>query len=147
MIPDKVEIFGTVRAESEELKRSLMDDFETMVVATARGTGLEAVLEWERNPYPAVINTEEETRLALSVATETFGSENVERSFPPMMGGEDFAFMLNEKPGCFAFLGNGRTGEKGGNGLHTAKYDFNDDLIPYGVRYWTGMARRLLGTS
>ncbi|WP_332687974.1 M20/M25/M40 family metallo-hydrolase, partial [Devosia sp.] len=70
---------------------------------------------------------------------EVVGPERVDADAPPSMGGEDFSFMLEERPGAYIFLGNGDSSE-----LHTDTYDFNDDVIPVGTSYWVRLAERAL---
>ena len=79
------------------------------------------------NGYPVVVNHERQTAFAADVAREIAGKDKVDVDVPPVMGAEDFAFMLNERPGAFIFVGNGDTA-----GLHHPAYDFNDETIPVG---------------
>ena len=81
--------------------------------------------------YPVVVNHPAETALAVNVARDLMGADAVNADHPQLMGSEDFAFMLQERPGNIALIGNGNTA-----GLHEASYDFNDAAIPYGVSYW-----------
>lgn len=82
-----------------------------------------------------VINTANEAAIATRVARNVVGLENVSEQFEPPMSSEDFAFMLQEKPGCYVFLGNDGDGP-GGCGLHNPEYDFNDDILPIGADSW-----------
>jgi len=95
--------------------------------------------------YPPTVNTAEEAETASRAAAAVAGAGNVHRDLPPTMGGEDFAFMLEEKPGCYLWLGNG-PGE-GGCMLHNARYDFNDEALPIGVAYWVSLVSELLGSG
>ena len=89
-----------------------------------------------------LINAQEEKELAVSAASALVGAERVEADMQPIMGAEDFAFMLKEKPGCYVLIGNG-DGE-GSCHVHNPKYDFNDDAIPFGVGYWVTLVERFL---
>jgi metal-dependent amidase/aminoacylase/carboxypeptidase family protein len=89
--------------------------------------------------YPVTVNAAAQTAFAAETAAEIVGVERVDAEAVPSMGGEDFSFMLNERPGAYIFLGNGDSSE-----LHTDSYDFNDDAIPVGVSYWVRLAERAL---
>ena len=92
--------------------------------------------------YPATINSEEEANLAGQVAQEIVGEERVNLSPRPGMGSEDFAYMLQEKPGSYIWIGNG-DGE-GSCMIHNSGYDFNDEILPIGATYWVKMAEEIL---
>jgi metal-dependent amidase/aminoacylase/carboxypeptidase family protein len=98
-------------------------------------------LRYERR-YPATINTSEETRHALAAATALVGADNVDTDPMPSMGSEDFAFMLQAKPGCYVWLGGGRG--PGTPNLHNPHYDFNDDALAVGASYWVTLAEAQL---
>ena len=89
-----------------------------------------------------LINAPREKELAVSAASALVGSERVETDMQPIMGAEDFAFMLKEKPGCYILIGNG-DGE-GSCHVHNPNYDFNDDAIPFGVGYWVKLVESYL---
>ncbi len=93
-------------------------------------TGAKIALDYERG-YPVLVNHAEQTDIAARVASEVAGETNVDTLEPPMMGAEDFAYMLESKPGAFIFIGNGDSA-----GLHHPAYNFNDDAILYGTSYW-----------
>ena len=92
--------------------------------------------------YPVVVNAERETAFALQVAAELVGKENVVPHTERLMGSEDFAYMLERRPGCFLRLGNG-PGEDGCI-LHSPRFDFNDANLPIGAAYWARLAERYL---
>ena len=92
--------------------------------------------------YPATVNDPEAARFAAQIAARVAGEENVEFGTPPSMGGEDFSFMLNERPGAFVFIGNGDTA-----GLHSPDYDFNDGILAMGASYWARLAEASLPIS
>jgi hippurate hydrolase len=130
IIAETAQISGTVRTLKPEIRdlieariRSLVDGF-----ATAHGATI--VLDYDRN-YPVTKNHPAETAFAVSVAGEIVGTANVAADAPPVMGGEDFSYMLEARPGAFVFIGNGDTA-----GLHNPAYDFNDEVIPIGCSYW-----------
>ena len=100
--------------------------------------GATARFLYERN-YPVTVNHPEQTEKAVAVAAEVAGEGNVSANTAPVMGGEDFAFMLEARPGAFIFIGNGDSA-----GLHHPAYDFNDAAIPYGASYWARLVERLM---
>ena len=104
----------------------------------AEAFGASATVNY-RHGYPITVNEPAQTAFAASVASEIVGEDNVDTNIDPMMGGEDFAYMLNARPGAYIFLGNGESSD-----LHTDTYDFNDEAIPYGVSFWVRVAERLL---
>ena len=99
-------------------------------------------MRYERR-YPPTVNSAREAELCARVLEAMAGPENVERDIDPVMGAEDFAFMLQAKPGCYIFIGNG-PGE-GGCMLHNAHYDFNDEILPIGASYWARLVEHTLG--
>jgi hippurate hydrolase len=90
-------------------------------------------------PYPPTVNDPAETAFAARVLDALVGPERVDRERPPVMGGEDFSFMAQERPGCFVLIGNGETAP-----LHTTRYDFNDEVAPLGVAYWAKLVETAL---
>ena len=95
------------------------------------------------NPgYPVTINSDDESRIAAEVAAEVAGAENVDLNPIPSMGAEDFAFMLQEKPGCYIWIGNGPS--TGSCLLHNPHYDFNDEILPIGAAYWVKLVEKVL---
>ena len=104
-----------------------------------------ATLRYERR-YPATINTPAETQHALAAATALVGADHVDTDLTPSMGSEDFAFMLQAKPGCYIWLGAGRGPDT--PHLHNPHYDFNDDTLGLGASYWVTLAEsQLPGTG
>jgi hippurate hydrolase len=105
--------------------------------------GIDAKVHYERR-YPPTINDAAETGLTVEVASELVGADMVSLDKDPMMGAEDFAFMLNEKPGAYMWIGNGP--QAGGCMLHNPHYDFNDEVLPLGASYWAKLVEtRLAG--
>jgi metal-dependent amidase/aminoacylase/carboxypeptidase family protein len=90
-----------------------------------------------------LVNTPEETAKAAAAAAAVVGTENVNTDHPPTMGSEDFAWMLQERPGCYIRVGNGE-GEDGGCVVHNANYDFNDEAALYGASYWAALVEQEL---
>jgi hippurate hydrolase len=134
---------GTVRAFDEGVRSLIESRFREIVQACARAHRVEATLDYV-SKYPPTINDTEQAKIALNAAFETMGSERVLAEVKPLMAAEDFAFMLLVKPGAYAWIGNG-VGSVGGCMVHNPGYDFNDAIIPYGVAYWTGLVRHILG--
>jgi amidohydrolase len=141
VIPDELVMGGTVRAFRTEVQ----DLVERRIGEIARGTattfGAAAEASYRRG-YPPTVNDAAEAEFAALVAAEVCGSANVDRKFPAAMGGEDFSFFLQARPGAMAWLGNG-PGE-GGCYLHNPKYDFNDAAIPVGASFLARIAERFL---
>ena len=142
VIPDSVVLRGTTRS----FKPELQDAIEAAIGRIARGVaaamGARIELRYDRR-YPATINSAAETEIAADAAAAVVGPAQVERNVQPTMGAEDFAFMLNAKPGAYIFIGNG-VGETSA-GLHNPHYDFNDEILPIGASYWATLAERVLG--
>jgi hippurate hydrolase len=130
VIPERVELKGTSRSLEPAAQDLIESRMRAVVEATARAHGAEARLDYRRN-YPVTANAAPQADFAARVAAEVVGAPRVDADAPPVMGGEDFSFMLNARPGAFIFVGNGDTAK-----LHHPKYDFNDELIPVGASYW-----------
>ncbi len=149
VIPDEASLGGTVRTFNIEALDLIESRMRKLAAATAAAHDCTAETGFERN-YPPTINSPAETEFAVSVMHEVCGADSVITNVEPTMGAEDFAFMLLEKPGCYAFIGNGdgahRTSSHGEGPcmLHNASYDFNDELIPMGATYWVRLVERYL---
>jgi hippurate hydrolase len=130
VIPERVELRGTARSLDPGVRDLIEARMGAIVGATARAYGAEGRLDYRRN-YPVTVNDPARAAFAAQVAAEVAGAGRVDPDAPPVMGGEDFAFMLEARPGAFVFVGNGDTAK-----LHHPNYDFNDEVIPYGVSYW-----------
>jgi len=141
VIPDGLHIGGT----SGSFRSEVRDLIERRIGEVARGVaalhGAATEVEYRRN-YPATINHAAETEFAADVAAEICGPDNVIRNVAPSMGGKDFSFMLNARPGAMLWLGNG-PGEDGCL-LHNARYDFNDAALPIGASFLARLAERFL---
>jgi amidohydrolase len=138
VIPQTALLRGTARSLTPQVRDQLESRLQQMVTATAQAHGATAKLTYRRD-YPVTRNHEEQTAFATSVAKEVAGPERVNDRTPPVMGAEDFSFMLDERPGAMIFVGNGDT-----PGLHHPRYDFNDEVIPIGTSYWVKLVERAL---
>ena len=130
VIPERVEIRGTVRTFDATMRQVAEDRLRTIVTSTVQAFGGTVDLVWKPG-YPAMINAERETDFAAAVAAKIAGPGGVDTNCPAIMGGEDFAYMLQVCPGAYIQVGNGATAE-----VHHPKYNFNDDAIPFGASYW-----------
>jgi amidohydrolase len=144
VIPRQAQLIGTVRTFKREVQDMIEERLGRLVESVAVGFGATAVLKYERM-YPATINTPAEAAFAADVAAALVGAERVVRDLAPSMGAEDFAFMLQAKPGAYIFIGNG-PGE-GGCLLHSPHYDFNDEVLPLGASYWARLVERTLAKA
>lgn len=138
VIPQSIKLTGTVRTLREEVRDHIEERLTRAVQGIADAFGAKATLDYQRN-YPVTVNHEHETELAALAAEAVAGAERVTRDMPATLGGEDFAFMLNEVPGAMINIGNGPSAN-----LHHPKYDFNDDVIAWGSSYWTTLVRQRL---
>jgi amidohydrolase len=138
VIPQTALLRGTARSLSPQVQDVLETRLREVVEGTARLYGAKAKLTYKRD-YPVTRNHDRETAFAAAVASEVVGPERVNANVAPMMGAEDFSFMLNARPGAFIFVGNGDTA-----GLHHPAYDFNDETIPIGTSYWVRLVETAL---
>jgi len=130
VIPQTAQLNGTARSFTPETRDLLEKRLHEVVEGTARLHGGKATLNYTRN-YPVTLNHKQQTDFAASVAREIAGADRVDINAAPIMGAEDFSFMLEARPGAFIFVGNGETA-----GLHHPRYDFSDEAIPAGTSYW-----------
>ncbi|MFW5680641.1 MAG: M20 aminoacylase family protein [Pseudomonadota bacterium] len=144
VIPEAVELWGTVRTYTPELRTLCQERLEATVAGVARGLGCVVEIDYRRG-YPPTVNSDAETDFAADVAEEVVGPSRVNRDATPSMGGEDFAYMLQQRPGAYILMGNG-PGDRG-RVLHSPHYDFNDEALPVGVSYWVRLAERFLGSA
>jgi len=141
VIPQEVVLRGTTRTFKKEIQDLIERRMGEIVAGIAATFEMTATLRYERR-YPATVNTPEETQHALVAATALVGAANVDTDPMPAMASEDFAFMLQAKPGCYIWLGGGRG--PGTPGLHNPYYDFNDDALQIGASYWVTLAEQQL---
>lgn len=152
IIPDEATLIGTVRTFTTEVLDLIEHRMRMIAEHTANAFDAQIEFHFNRN-YPPLINHAKETAFAVEVMKSIVGDDNVNAQVEPTMGAEDFAFMLQEKPGCYVFIGNGEGAHRdAGHGLgpcnlHNPSYDFNDDLLPIGATYWVQLAESYLKNS
>ncbi|MDR5881199.1 M20 aminoacylase family protein [Caballeronia sp. LZ032] len=151
-IPTTATLAGTVRTFSTEVLDLIETRMKEIVSATAAAYRCKAEVSFLRN-YPPTVNTEAETQFALGVMRDIVGAEKVNPNVDPTMGAEDFSYMLLERPGCYAYIGNGVGAHRErGHGigpcmLHNSSYDFNDELLPLGATYWVRLVQAFLARA
>jgi amidohydrolase len=138
IIPDEATLWGTVRTHNEETRDLAENRLRQIVDGIVAAHGAEATIEYHRQ-CPVTSNHDQETEHAIKAATDVVGAANVDPNVDPSMAGEDFAFMLNSRPGAFIFIGNGDTAP-----LHNPRYDFEDEAISYGISYWVRLVEQRL---
>ncbi len=143
VIPRTAMLVGTIRTLKKELRELARANVTRTAegVAAALGGQASVDLNYEMG-YPVTRNHEREAAIAAAVARNVAGDKNVDTACAPVMGGEDFSFMLEARPGAFIFMGNGDTPF-----CHHPAYDFSDDAIPHGVSYWVKLAETVLAPS
>nr|WP_255616796.1 M20 aminoacylase family protein [Aurantimonas sp. VKM B-3413] len=141
VIPPTAVLRGTVRTLKPEIRNLAETRMDEVVTLTARALGGKAMLDYRRQ-YPVVVNDPARTEFAARIAAEVAGEGQVDADAPPVMGGEDFAFMLEARPGAFIFVGNGDTAP-----VHHPGFDFNDDAIPVGCSYWARLVEAAMPRS
>ena len=144
VVPDSVRLVGTVRTFRRETRELAERRLREIVGKVAEALGGSAEVHYARG-YPATVNTAREAAFAARVGERIFGKENVITDPTPTMGGEDFSYMLLERPGAYVFLGQG--GGPGGCFLHNPNFDFNDDVIPLGAGYLAALVEDALPIS
>ena len=145
VIPEVAEIAGTVRT----LRPKTQDEMQRLITQAATSIAAlnDAVAEVDhQRGYPPTVNHAAETDRAALAAAKVMGKERVVRDRPPIMAGEDFSFMLLERPGSFVRIGQA-DGAKGAVPVHNTKYDFNDDLLPIGASYFSSLVEQELPKS
>ena len=138
VIPQTALLRGTARSLTPEVRDLLERRLHEVVTGTAQLYGATAKLTYKRD-YPVTRNHERQAAFAAAVAAQVVGQERVDDRFAPVMGAEDFSFMLEARPGAFIFVGNGDSA-----GLHHPAYDFNDETIPIGTSYWVKLVETAL---
>lgn len=142
VIPDEIMLRGTCRVFSGDIQQSLPERISRIIDGVAATYGAAAELTYHKG-YPATINAIAPSDFCAEVAGEIAGSvEGVNRAPLPSMGAEDFSYMLQEKPGCYIWAGNGQSA-----GLHHPEYDFNDELLTVGASYWARLVERRLARA
>jgi hippurate hydrolase len=144
VIPDHVTLGGTTRFFRSEVQDMIEARMRQIVDGICAAHGCAAEINYERC-FPPLINTAAETQLAGKVAASVVGERHLVVDPAPMMGSEDFAFMLQKKPGSYVWIGNGDGPERGGGCmLHNPHYDFNDEILAVGASYWARLAETAL---
>jgi hippurate hydrolase len=138
VIPEHVELAGTVRTLKKEVAAIARDRIQAICEGIAKASEATVSVRYQPN-YPVTVNDPDETVFAGDIAATVAGETGIYRAMPPLMGGEDFSYMLEARPGAFIFIGNGDTAN-----LHHPGYDFNDEAIPHGVSYWVKLAETAL---
>jgi hippurate hydrolase len=141
VIPEQVRLVGTVRTFRPETRDLAEKRVREIITQVGAGLGVSAEIQYTRG-YPATINSAAEAQFAARVGERLFGKGNVFTEHEPTMGGEDFSYMLQARPGAYVFLGQG--GAPGGCFLHNPHYDFNDEVIPLGAGYLAALVEESL---
>ncbi|GDX07251.1 M20 aminoacylase family protein [Buttiauxella sp. A111] len=140
VIPDSAVMELTVRAMKPEIRDLLIKRIEELADLTTKSFGASCDVE-VYDSYPVLINDDEQTTFARELAIDFFGKDAVLDKVLPSTGSEDFAFMLQERPGSYFLLGNGEKGDKGGCMVHNPGYDFNDDIISTGASFFSRLVQ------
>jgi hippurate hydrolase len=149
VIPDEAVLIGTVRTFTTGVLDLVQRRMEEIAKGVAAAFNAGVDFSFKRN-YPPLVNHAAQTAFAIEAMKAVVGADNVDTEVEPTMGAEDFAFMLQAKPGCYVFLGNGDGEHRlGGHGLgpcqlHNGSYDFNDQLLPIGASYWVKLVEMSL---
>lgn len=130
VIPQSVHLRGTLRAFDEAVRLTSKQRIKDIATRTAQAYEAEADVDY-RDGYPPTVNHAEQTGFVVEVAGRVAGQDKVDADRSPIMGAEDFSYMLNARPGAFIFMGNGESAN-----LHHPQYDFNDEAIRFGCQYW-----------
>jgi hippurate hydrolase len=138
IIPQTGHLRGTARSLTPEVRDLVEKRVREVVEGTAKLYGAKVMLTYKRD-YPVTRNHERQTSFAAQVAAEVVGNSRVDTAIPPMMGAEDFSYMLEARPGAFIWIGNGDSA-----GLHHPQYNFNDEVIPVGTSYWVKLVETAL---
>ncbi|MGR8933129.1 MAG: M20 aminoacylase family protein [Gammaproteobacteria bacterium] len=143
-IPETVMLRGTLRCFKDDVRQTVSAAITQLTDGVCSAFGVQAEVRFNpENPgYPVTMNSAEESAVAAAVAAQIAGAANVNLAPEPCMGSEDFAFMLQKKPGCYIWLGNGPS--SGSCLLHNPHYDFNDEILAVGTAYWVKLVETLL---
>ncbi len=142
VIPDEAKMSGTVRTFSPEMQDHVESHMKRIIDGICHAHGATPDFFFERR-YPPTVNHLNETKIAAQAAADLVGEDNVVSRGLPQLGGEDFSFMLLNCPGAYIFIGNG----EGGCMVHNPHYDFNDDIIPLGIAYWSKLVGNILSVA
>lgn len=138
VLPPSATLIGTARTLDQSVRAQLRERIRQVAEGVAAAYGATATVSFKEG-YPVTSNHPDQVAFAAEVASEVAGAAEVDAAAPPLMAAEDFAYMLEEKPGAYIFIGNGPSA-----GLHHPQYDFADAAIPYGATYWVRLVERAL---
>jgi len=141
VIPDSVELQLTVRSFDPAIRQAIKAQIIAIAQGQAQSFGAHAEVETPRG-YPTLVNDPDATAYAREVAERHFGAGRLHENLPPITASEDFAFMLEQKPGSYLFVGNGDSAD-----LHSPHYDFNDAILPDAALYWVRLVEDYLGAD
>ncbi|PRH84832.1 amidohydrolase [Labrys okinawensis] len=141
VIPDSVELQLTIRTFNDEVRESVRQRIIELAQSQATAFGARAEVHYPRG-YPVLVNHAGETEFARQVAARHFGEERIRQRFRPITASEDFAYLLQEKPGSYLFIGNGDSAD-----LHNPRYDFNDAILVDAARYWVALVQDYLSDN
>ncbi|UIJ72379.1 M20 aminoacylase family protein [Aurantimonas sp. HBX-1] len=141
VIPDTAVVSGTARSLDPAMRDLAEERLRGIAAGICAAHGAAVDIDFDRN-YPITINDAAEASFCAAVAGEIVGPANVDPDIAPMMAGEDFSYMLEEKPGAYIFIGNGDSAS-----LHNPAYDFCDDAIAFGASFWVRLAERALSRN
>ena len=141
VIPDDAVLRGTIRSFKPEVQTLVERSVERLCAGIASAFGAQIDVRFDQR-YPPTINSPMETELCRQAAAALLGEDKLRQNELPSMGAEDFAYMLQARPGCYVWLGNGPG--TGGCSLHNPHYDFNDAILPIGIRYWVKLVETVL---
>jgi len=144
VVPDSVTLSGTCRAFSPEVQTMLQAKMHQKVDNICLAFGAQGSLDYQRI-YPSTVNTPANAKACIEVLESLVGSDNIDKNLAPSMGAEDFAFMLQQRPGAYIWIGNGSAEQ--GRGLHNPHYDFNDDILALGASYWVALTQAQLAPA
>jgi hippurate hydrolase len=136
VLPQRVTLTGTVRSLDPVIRDLCEERLTAIARAVPAAFGAEGTVEYWRG-YPVTINDPERAGFATEVAASVTGADKVDTAFEPIMGAEDFSFMLEKRPGAFIFIGNGDSA-----GLHHPRYNFNDEIVTAGISYWVSLVEQ-----
>lgn len=141
VIPETITLSGTCRAFSPHIQQQLKARMAQQVEHICAAFGAKGTLDY-RQVSPATINTPKHSQHCVNAALALVGSDKIQHNPAPSMGAEDFAFMLQRRPGAYIWIGNGSNED--GKGLHNPYYDFNDDILPLGANFWINLVQQQL---
>ncbi|MHA3915444.1 M20 aminoacylase family protein [Halovulum sp. GXIMD14793] len=136
VLPQTAHLRGTIRTLNAETRDRIEADIKRIVTGVCKAYGATAGITYERS-YPVTVNNDAATDFCAAAAADIVGQGNVDTGIPAVMGGEDFSYMLEKRPGAMIFIGNGDSAQ-----VHHPDYDFNDDAIPVGCLYWTRLVEK-----